>query len=253
MALVKSEALVLRGIKFGETSRILTFLTRDHGLVKAIAKGVRGERPKYGAALDPFARSELVLYLKEGRDLQIVGQADLIDPFLPLSDDVERYAFASAVAEFLAQVSPPEGETRLLFEEGTACLTLMAAGEPGTLPYLLRALQIRVARLLGHGPELAHCVACSGRRGEPVGLAAAAGGVVCAACARETAGAVALSPAARAVMTAYLDHPLTLAVRQRLDPAVRAEVGRATEALLAAQLPGYRGLRSLKLAAAVRT
>lgn len=253
MALEKTEALVLRSIKFGETSRILTFLTREFGLVKAIAKGARAERPKFGAALDPFARSELVLYLKEGRDLQIVGQADLIEPFLALSNDVERYAFGSAAAEYLSQVAQVDGDTRALFEVGTVCLTLMAAAAPATLPYILRAFQLQVAALLGHGPEMAACVLCAGRRGEPVGLAPAAGGVVCAACSRETAGAAALSVGARAVLQAYLGNPLTMAARQRLEPGLRAEVGRATEAFLAAQLPGYRGLKSLRLATVVRS
>lgn len=255
MALEKTEALVLRAIKFGETSRILTFLTRDFGQVKAIGKGVRAARPRFGGALEPFSRLELVVYLKEGRDLQIIGQADLVEACLPLSDDVRRYAFACAVAEFLALVTGGGHGVESpapLFEEAVTAFSLLAVAPPDTLPYLLRGLQLRAALLLGHEPELAACVVCAGARGEPTGLAPSAGGVICPACARETPGVMPLSPGARAVLRGYRDNPLTLAVRQRLEPPIRAEVGRAMEAFMLAQLPGYHGLKSMKLAAHVR-
>jgi DNA repair protein RecO (recombination protein O) len=254
VALEKTEALILRTIKFGETSRIVTALSREFGLLKAIAKGVRGARPKFGAALDPFAASELVLYRKRDRDLHLIGQADLIEAHLALSGDVRRYAFASALVEFVPQVVTGEvssEEAAALYAEARAALRLTADSVLSTLPYILRAFQLRFVSALGHGMELHACLAC-GREVEGAGvLSAAQGGLFCRRCAREAAGMVPVSAPALAVLRAYRENDLVVAARQRLDAPVRAEVGRILEAFLSAQFEGYRGLRSLKLAAQV--
>ncbi|HEX7878015.1 MAG TPA: DNA repair protein RecO C-terminal domain-containing protein, partial [Candidatus Eisenbacteria bacterium] len=130
-----------------------------------------------------------------------------------------------------------------------------------TLPYLLRAFQLRFVARLGHGMELHSCLGCSrsigadGGRGIGIAdagrlvLSASQGGLFCADCAGDADGTVAITPAALAVLRAYLEQDLDVAIRQRLAPAVRAETGRIIEAFLAAQFDHYRGLRSLKLAA----
>ena len=252
MALEKTEALVLRSIKFGETSRIVTFFSRDFGLIKAIAKGARAARPRFGAALDPFARLDLVFYRKPQRDLHLVSQADLIDGFLPLSDSVQRYAFASAVVEFLGQVIGGEEAAPALYGEAVEAMILLGVAPPEVLPYLLRAFQLRVMGLLGHGLELSRCVVCGRDREEPRAVDTMAGGVVCAGCAPEGGGAIALSAPALRALRAYTANPLRAAVGQRLAPPVRAEVGRLVEAFLSMQLESYRGLKSLRLAAELR-
>jgi recombinational DNA repair protein (RecF pathway) len=324
MAIEKTEAVVLRTIKFGETSKILTLLTRDFGLLKAIAKGVRGARPKFGAALDPFARSEIVVYRRRERELHLVGGADLVEAHLPLASHLARYAFASAVVEFVPRVvsgelggaegvgggvfggapggasggvvagasgggsagepagastgasagvsagasaeapaGEPVSESARVYAEAARVLALMTTAPIETLPYLLRAFQLRFVTLLGHGMELHACLGC----GRPVGadggrgigaadagrlvLSASQGGLFCPSCASEEAdGMMPVTPAALAVLRAYLEQDLDVALRQRLAPAVRAETGRIIETFLGAQFEHYRGLRSLKLAAA---
>lgn len=254
MALERTEGLILRTIKYGETSKIVTLLTRDFGLVKAMAKGVRGAKPKFGAALESFARSEIILYRKRDRDLHLIGQADLLEPYLPLSADVKRYAFATAVVEFVQQVLPGEAEAgaAALYDEAVTALELIAASAIETLPYLLRAFQLRFISHLGHAPELHACLNCGREVDEGARLSALQGGLHCAACARDlSGGAVPVSKPALAVLQAYVENPLVVAARQRLTPAVRAEVGRVMEAFLTAQFDNYRGLRAMKLAAAV--
>lgn len=254
MALEKTEALILRTIKFGETSRIVTALSAEFGLLKAIAKGVRGARPKFGAALDPFAASELVVYRKRDRDLQLIGQADLLEAHLALSGDIRRYAFASALVEFIPQVvsgDVPGDEAAQLYREAREAIRLVAVSEPSTLPYILRAFQLRFVTAAGHGMELHACLACGREVEGAAALSAAQGGLFCRGCATDGPGMVPVSAPALAVLRAYRENDLVVAARQRLDPAVRAEVGRILEAFLGAQFDGYRGLRSLKLAAQV--
>lgn len=253
MALERTEGLILRTIKYGETSKIVTLLTRDFGLVKAMAKGVRGAKPKFGAALEPFARSEIILYRKRERELHLIGQADLIEAHLALSADVRRYAFATAVVEFVQQVVPGEMDAgaAALHDEALSALELMSTSAGETLPYLLRAFQLRFVSALGHAPELHSCLGCGREVDEAGRLSALQGGLYCATCARDVSGTVTVSRPALAVLQAYVENPLVVAARQRLTPPVRAEVGRVMEAFLTAQFDSYRGLRAMKLAAAV--
>ncbi|MDZ4805874.1 MAG: DNA repair protein RecO [Candidatus Eisenbacteria bacterium] len=275
MAIEKSEALVLRAIKYGETSKILTLLTRDFGLLKAIAKGVRGSRPKFGSALESFACCEIVVYRRRDRDLHLIGSADLIEAHLPLGASLSRYAFASAIVEFIPRVVTgevsevgavpdpvPLSESAALYQEARWAIGLMNLAPLDTLPYVLRAFQLRFVSLLGHGMELHTCLNCGREIGEAGGrglgpaagalaLSAGQGGLYCVECAHDTSGTVAVSPAALAVLRAYVENDLAVAARQNLQPMVRAEVGRVMEAFLTAQFDGYRGLRSLKLAASV--
>ena len=75
MAIEKGEALILRCIPFRDTSKVVTAYTAEHGLVSLLAKGVRGAKPRFGAALEIFATVDLVYYNRDSRDLQLLSQA----------------------------------------------------------------------------------------------------------------------------------------------------------------------------------
>lgn len=252
MALEKTEALVLRSIKFGETSKIVTFLSRDYGRLKAIAKGVRAARPKFGGALEPFARLELVFYRKNTGDLQLVSQADLIEGFLGLTDDLMCYAFGCGVLEFVERVITDEEESGVVYDDAIDVLRLMQAADRESLPHLLRAFQMKAIVSLGHGPELFSCTACGRDAGASTGLSALSGGILCAACARNLPNVLRTGPVALGILRAYQEEPLRSAALRTVDPQVRAEVGRVMEAFLSAQFDTYRGLKSLRMAASLR-
>jgi len=96
MRLYRDRAVVLRQHKLGEADRIVTLLTRDHGLVRAVAKGVRRTRSKFGARLEPFAHIDVQLH--PGRNLDIVTQVQAIDAFATdIVNDYGRYTCACAV------------------------------------------------------------------------------------------------------------------------------------------------------------
>ena len=98
MRLYRDRAVVLRQHKLGEADRIVTLLTRDHGLVRAVAKGVRRTRSKFGSRLEPFAHIDVQLH--PGRNLDIVTQVVSIDAFaIDIVSDYGRYTCACAVLE----------------------------------------------------------------------------------------------------------------------------------------------------------
>src|SRR6266545_5086277 len=103
MSLYRERGVVLRTHKLGEADRIITFLTRDRGKVRAVAKGVRKTKSRFGGRLEPPTHVDLLLY--EGRELDIVTQAETLDHFGGLRDDYERLSRAVSMLEAADQVA----------------------------------------------------------------------------------------------------------------------------------------------------
>jgi DNA repair protein RecO (recombination protein O) len=199
----KTEAVVLRSIRYGEADRVLHLYTPDRGRVGAVAKGVRRVKSRLGGRLEPLMRSRLVLH--EGRgELCTISQADTVHAHASLRerrDSLERAVQAcDAVLRLLdsGEANPPA--YNLLCHE----LALLDT-DPGAATRA-QALAFRAKLLLaaGFAPELSSCASC----GETEHLGAfspSAGGVVCSAC---EAGSFALGPDAHAFLVAALGRPL---------------------------------------------
>ena len=98
MPLYRDEAVVLRTHKLGEADRIITLLTRQHGRVRAVAKGVRRTTSRWGSRLEPFTHVDL--QLAEGRSLDVITQAETLDPFhARLGLDYDRYTAGTVMLE----------------------------------------------------------------------------------------------------------------------------------------------------------
>ena len=179
MPVYRDEAVVLRTHKLGEADRIVTLLTRQHGKVRAVAKGVRRTGSKFGARLEPFMVADLQLY--EGRSLDIVTQAESLGSYgAEISQDYAAYTAANAMVEAADKLTEAEGSLQqyLLL---VGALRSLARGEHGaglTLDsYLLRALA-----LAGWAPSFRDCARC-GRVGAHTAVVVQLGGVVCDECA----------------------------------------------------------------------
>jgi DNA repair protein RecO (recombination protein O) len=177
---LKTEALVLRSIRYGEADRILHLYTPDHGRVGAIAKGARRAKSRFGARLEPFMQVNLVLHLGRG-DLHTVTGADTVEARPGLRDSADSLDAAAracdAVARLFETDAPHPEVYALLANE----LTLLAS-RPATAS-LQNAVAFRLKLLLAAGivPQLGSCANC-GEREHLTGFSAAAGGVVCSSC-----------------------------------------------------------------------
>ena len=114
MPLYQDEGVVLRTAKLGEADRILTLLTRDHGKVRAVAKGVRRTKSRFGGRLEPFMR--VALLIAEGRSLDVVSQAESIAAYAgPICADFQAYTAANVICEtadkLVATEKEPAGRT----------------------------------------------------------------------------------------------------------------------------------------------
>ena len=157
--IVKTEAVVLRSMKYRETSKIVTFYTRNFGKVKAIAKGARQSKSKFGSSLEPMSYVLAVLHRKEHRVLQLISQCDLIKPFRHLSEDLAKIAVCMSAIELIDKVSHDEEKNEKLFR---LLLDVLSAANSATKkPWnLLYGFEIQLAGILGFQPNFEKCVLC---------------------------------------------------------------------------------------------
>ena len=177
MALYRDEAVVLRTWKLGEADRIVSLHTRGHGKVRAVAKGVRRTRSKFGARLEPACHVAVQLYRGRG-DLDTLTQAETIDRFTSLRSDPDRFARASAMLEAVDQLAPEA--------EGDPDRHAMLVGALRTLDRVDSGLVVagfflKLLALEGVQPELWSCVAC-GAEGPFEAIDVGTGGVLCRRC-----------------------------------------------------------------------
>lgn len=157
--IVKTEAIVLRSMKYGETSRILTLYTREFGRMSVIVKGARGTKPKFGAALDLMSRSDAVIYTKEQRELQLMTQADLVRQYRRVIDSSDRLMYGFAILEFLYATVHGEEAHEELYDILLHALEALDAEQARPANVLLHYL-LRLSGALGIGIDAHHCARC---------------------------------------------------------------------------------------------
>jgi DNA repair protein RecO (recombination protein O) len=201
---LRTEAIVLRSIRYGEADRILHLYTPDHGRLSAIAKGARRTRSRFGARLEPFFHLRMLLY--EGRsDLRTVTSAETVEAHGPLRERAASLDAAARACDAVARLFESGEPSPAVFHLLASELRLLDEGErhAGAAQQLAFRLKLLVAG--GFTPQLAACAAC-GETEHLTGFSGAAGGVVCGAC--EGSG-FPLSHDAHAFLVAALGRPLT--------------------------------------------
>ncbi len=235
----RTEAIILRRHDLGETDRILTLFTRDHGKIRAVAKGVRKPAGHKTGHVELFMRTDMLL--ARGRSLDVVTQAQMIDAYLPLREDLVRTTYALHIVELLDAFTEEHDESRLLYgllrdALGWLCTT-------GDLRRTARYYELRLLDLAGYRPGLFTCVICGDTiQPQDQYYSAADGGVVCPRCAHNRPRLRALSLRALKVLR-YLQTRSFDAVEQlTLGEAVQNECERLLHEALAFYLE--RRLRS---------
>jgi DNA repair protein RecO (recombination protein O) len=238
-ALYRDEGIVLRTQKLGEADRIITVLTRRHGKVRAVAKGVRRTKSKFGARLEPFSHVDLQLYT--GRNLDIVNQAESIRSYgQAVAAHYPAYTAGTAVLETAERLTAEEREPALRLYLLVVGALRALADEAHTPSLVLDAFILRAMAVAGYEPTLDACSRC-GDPGPHRFFAVAAGGVVCAE--HRPAGSATVSQPAVELLHALLEGDWTVA------DAAEARTQREGSGVVAAFLQWHleRGLRSLRL------
>jgi len=237
----RDEAVVLRTHKLGEADRIITLLSRRHGKIRAVAKGVRRTTSKFGARLEPF--SHIDLQLAVGRSLDVITQVESLDAFgEPLTDNYPAYTAGQVMLEtadrLVVEEAEPAVQQYLLLVGALRALNdgTSDGRRPPTLildSYLLRALG-----MAGYAPSFFDCARC-GLAGPHRAFSPALGGAVCERC--RPAGAARPAPETLALLGALLEG------RWRDTRQVSDQVAREASGITAAFLAWHldRNHRSL--------
>lgn len=186
MATYREQGIVLRTWKLGEADRIVNLLTQGRGKVRAVVKGVRRTGSRIGGRLEPFTHVDLQMY--EGRNLDIVSQADTIAPHRRIRDDYGLSMAANVMVEVvdaLAQEGTRDNSLFLLLRAGLQSLD----AEPPSPIVFVDAFLLRAAAVAGFPVFIEACANCR-EKGAHRHLSVNAGGVLCASCASGGARAV---------------------------------------------------------------
>ncbi len=244
---VKTEAVVLRSLRFGEADRILHVYTADRGRMGAIAKGARKTKSRFGGRLEPLSHVELVLHLGSGELATVTGAA-LIGSHAPAREHPYRLSVGLVGAEAMLRLFPEQERSDRAFTALTRFLDLLddlpaRDGARPELDPLGLAFQLKLLWVAGYLPHLGSCAEC-GAEGPFAGFSARAGGVVCRSCADAT-GAIALSPGGAAGLEDLLRKPLAEAG----DVELSSRSARETLAAVTASYEYHGGFRLRTLSA----
>ncbi len=251
--LYRTEAIVLRRADLGEADRLLTVFTPGRGKLKVVAKGARKVGSRKGGHVELFTRSNLLI--ARARELDIVSQAETVEAYRPLREDLLRSTYAHYFAELLDRFTGEEQESGELYD--LFAETLAHLCEPAGPALVARYYELHLLALAGYQPRLFDCVQCGQRLREverespPYGFDVAQGGVLCDRCAPTVREAMPLTLAALKVLrhAARVEWPVFAALTLR--PLVAREVEhvllRYITYVLERQLKSVEFLRTLRL------
>lgn len=224
---IKTEAVVLRKLRYGEADSILHLYTNRHGRIGAIAKGVRRSKSRFGGRLEPFFRLELVLH--EGRgDLATITSAETIEGYPSLRTRADSLDAAAKTADFVLRLLDERERNAPAYNLLVNMLGLLDADPRAARREVSLAFRAKMLLASGFSPELGACVHC-GATENLVAFSPSSGGVVCADC-REV-GDFDFSGAAHTFLTGALGSPLADA--PDADPDAQRQADKAITETLA--------------------
>lgn len=244
MALKKTDAIVLRSIKQGETSKILTLYTRSFGKIKVIAKGARSARSRYGGTLEPPNCISIVYYEKETRDLQFLSQADLIEPFHAIKKDLTRTGLALAVCELVGNVTPDHEANPVLFK--LQLTALRSIGENRNALNVFRGFEVRLFENLGFRPDFSACLQCGRQEASHGRFSLEQGGYRCPDCGDLSIQSMNLSNDAITGLRRLQMTPSANLDALVFTETVQAEIDKFLDGYLKYHVEGSRDLKSIE-------
>ena len=244
MPLYKTKAVILKSQRWGEADRIITCYTEQVGKVRGIARGARRMKSRFGSALEPFRLIGLTLFEKNTETLARVSQADIIEPFSRLTENLSLMTAAARMVNFIQAITPDRDPNRSTFYALTNGLMQLSGGhDPGLCALLF---QIHILEHSGFRPQLEQCVECGkGLKTSSLQFSPKAGGVLCAMCREQYGRGLTLSPGSMAFIQQAKRLPFSKVMRLRAGGRIREEVEQAIESYVEHILG--RTLPSMKL------
>jgi DNA repair protein RecO (recombination protein O) len=182
MPLVKTPAIVLGNRNLGEADKLVTFFTHRNGKITGTARGARRIKSRFGSSLEPFTHCQIILFQKTPDALYRIQQADILQSFRALREDLDRILWASRVAALILAMVP-EGEANPPLFNVLLETLISLQGPDGELS--TRLFEIRLLRCTGYQPslEVEVCLGCRGKLDpQAIFFSPGHGGIICRAC-----------------------------------------------------------------------
>lgn len=220
--ILKTEGIVLKSFDFRETSKIITFFTREQGKISGILKGIRKDTKKFGSHADKFSVNEIVYYQHRHSDLHLVSQCDLKQYFFPIRQDYKRSMAAGYVLELVDAIMPKEEASPKVYQ---LMLNYLNALEViPDIDKLVHIFQIKILRLSGFRPHIDSCVQCQRKIDGKARFSLKSGGLICPQCPSAQTSFTIISPGAIASLLHIEQDDWARSLRLGLTPSVKKEL-----------------------------
>jgi DNA repair protein RecO (recombination protein O) len=222
----RTEAIVLRRKDFGEADRILTLFTPEVGKIRVLAKGIRKARSRKAGHLDLYMRSHIML--AKGRDMDIITQAETVEAYRPMREDLLRSTYGSYCIELLDKFTPEEAENKPMYELLAHALGWLS--QTNNLPLTTRYYELQLLGMAGYQLELFRCVVNGETiKAEDQFFSPEDGGVVCTVCGQTRQGVFPISLNALKVLRFMMRSPYDALRELKISADVQAELERLTQ------------------------
>jgi DNA repair protein RecO (recombination protein O) len=180
--ITKSEAILLKKTKYGDSSLILQLYSKDLGRISAIVKGARSSKSKIGSKIDLINQVEVVLYNKDEKDLQLITQVNLINHFPKIKEELDKLKYASAVCELILKLTPDHDVNDKIYRGSVRILNLINDSK-NSEAFLFARYLLFFIKEIGFEISLDHCSNCGVKFGKHSGNAFNYGsGIICENC-----------------------------------------------------------------------
>lgn len=221
--LYNTDAIILRRSDFGEADRLVTVFSAKHGKLRLLAKGIRKTKSRKAGHLELFMHS--ALQVARGRNLDIITQADVVESYRALREDLDKISAAYYLTELIDQFTEDQDPGFEVFELLALTLARLADAEPPQIGLALRFVELHLLGLSGYQPQLFTCVACSTAIApEENYFSPADGGVFCSRCGRTRPQASVISLGALKVLRFMQTRPWEQVQSLQLTEATAQEV-----------------------------
>lgn len=220
--ILKTSGIVLKSFDFRETSRIVTFYTKDYGKVSGVLKGIRTNHKKFGSSVDRFSVNDIVYYQYRNSELHLVSHCDLRQYFYPIRQDLKKSLAASYIIELVSLIMPQEEKNERIFQLMLEFLSTMETSQD--ISRLVHVFQVKLLSFSGFRPHLDTCLKCSGVITPGAKFSMKEGGLLCRRCSAGDTTLHAISPSSVSSILFVEDSDWPTCMRLKLSDDTRKEL-----------------------------
>ncbi|WP_257346028.1 DNA repair protein RecO [Pseudalkalibacillus decolorationis] len=232
--LIKTEAIVIRTIDYGESNKVLTVYTKDFGKMGIMARGAKKTKSRLSSVSQLFTHAQFLI--QKGRGLGSLSQGEIINTYRAIKQDLFKTAYAAYIVELLDKSTEESKPSAALFDFLNLALTYLDEGIDADV--LLAIFEMKMFRIAGVGPTVDRCVNCARKEGA-FSFSIAEGGFLCEQCRQIDPNALAISPQTARLLYLFYHMDLT-----RLGSvSVKEETKKTIKLILSTYMDEYTGIR----------